>query len=216
MKHKLVPASKTKGKLVTSPTSKKTDTLPDLPTNGDVESGASVDKIRDILFGPQIKNYEARFVRLEETLARENSQIKDMMARRFESLESFIKKETEALASRLKAERDERNEVAKEIARDLKSATDALTKKINELDNKTAEAQSELRKDLLAESRKLMDELRKRTDELTTLLERRATELRTDKADRSLLAALLADMAMQISGEPEGKKGKSAKAGRDE
>jgi len=215
VKRKPVPARTTKGKHVSSPASKKPDNVTELPVNGDAESGASVDKIRDILFGPQIKNYEARFVRLEETLARENGQIKDMMARRFESLESFVKKETEALASRLKAERDERTEVAKDIARDLKSASEALTKKISELDNKTAEAQSGLRQDLLAESRKLMDELRKRSDDLTVLLERRSNELRTDKADRSLLAALLADMAMQISGEPEGKK-KSAKAGRDE
>ena len=127
-------------KPVSSP--KKID-VETLPANGDMEqSGASVDKIRDILFGPQIKNYEARFVRLEETLARENAQIKDMMARRFESLEGFVKKETEALASRIKAERDERAEVARDIARDLKSATEALTKKIVELDNKTAEAQS--------------------------------------------------------------------------
>ncbi len=200
---------------MSSPVTKKQEIAPDLPANGDIESGASVDKIRDILFGPQIKNYEARFVRLEETLARENGQIKDMMARRFESLESFIKKETEALANRLKTEREERNEVAKELARDLKTTADALTKKINELDNKTAEAQSGLRQDLLAESRKLMDELRKRTDELTALLERRNSELRADKADRSLIAAMFADMAMQISGEPEQKK-KVAKAGRDE
>ena len=186
-----------------------------LPANGDMEqSGASVDKIRDILFGPQIKNYEARFVRLEETLARENAQIKDMMARRFESLEGFVKKETEALASRIKAERDERAEVARDIARDLKSATEALTKKIVELDNKTAEAQSGLRQDLLAESRKLMDELRRRTDDITSLLEKRAGELRTDKADRSLIAALLADMAMQISGEEV--KRKSVKAAHAE
>lgn len=214
MNRKPALAKNTKGKHVTSPTPKKAE-LPDLPVNGDVESGASVDKIRDILFGPQIKNYEARFIRLEETLARENGQIKDMMARRFESLESFIKKETEALGNRLKAERDERTEVAKEIARDLKSTTEALTKKIAELDNKTAEAQSGLRQDLLAESRKLLDELRKRSDDLTALLERRCNELRADKADRALLAALLADMAMQISGEPEGKK-KAAKAGKDE
>ena len=214
MKAKPKPVTIRKGKPVSSPAAKKPELVPDMPTNGDVESGASVDKIRDILFGPQIKNYEARFVRLEDTLARENSQIKDMMARRFESLESFIKKETEALASRLKAERDERNEVAKEISRDLKSTADALTKKINELDNKTAEGQSELRKDLLSESRKLMDELRKRSDELTTLVERRSNELRDVKADRSLIAALLADMAMSISGEPEKKK--VAKAGRDE
>jgi len=31
-------------------------------------SGASVEKIREIIFGSQIKNYEARFARLEEAL----------------------------------------------------------------------------------------------------------------------------------------------------
>lgn len=200
---------------MTSPKKSEVTEMP-LPANGDMDqSGASVDKIRDILFGPQIKNYEARFVRLEETLARENAQIKDMMARRFESLESFVKKETEALASRIKSERDERADVAREIARDLKSATDALTKKIVELDNKTAEAQSSLRQDHLAESRKLLEEIRRRSDELTSLLEKRTSELRADKADRSLIAALLADMAMHISGEPEGKK-KVARVGRDD
>jgi hypothetical protein len=206
---------KTKGKkLVTIP--KKNDAPEFVSPNGDMEqSGASVDKIRDILFGPQIKNYEARFVRLEETLARENAQIKDMMARRFESLEGFVKKETEALASRIKAERDERSDIARDLARDIKSSTDALTKKIVELDNKTAEAQSGLRQDLLTESRKLLDELRRRSDDLTNLLEKRTAELRADKADRSLIAALLADMAMNISGEAETKK-KVARAGRDD
>ena len=216
MKRKPAAAKTAKGKHVSSPTVKKPENAPDVPANGDIEGGAQVDKIRDILFGPQAKNYDARFSRLEETLARENGQIKDMMARRFESLETFIKKETEALASRLKAERDERTEGAKELAKELKSTTDALTKKIAELDNKTAEGQSELRQDLLAESRKLMDELRKRTDDLTALLERRSNELRADKADRSMLAALLADVAMQISGEPEARKSRTAKAGRDE
>jgi hypothetical protein len=45
------------------------------------DSGASVDKIRDILFGSQIKNYEARFARLEENLVRETVELKDTMRR---------------------------------------------------------------------------------------------------------------------------------------
>jgi hypothetical protein len=48
--------------------------------NGSGEPGAaSVDKIRDILFGSQIKNYESRFARLEETLARETAELKETM-----------------------------------------------------------------------------------------------------------------------------------------
>src|SRR5580698_6544201 len=72
------------------------------------ETGASVDKIRDILFGSQIKNYEARFARLEENLVRETVELKETMRRRFESLEGFFKSETESLAARLRSEREER------------------------------------------------------------------------------------------------------------
>src|SRR5271165_5242645 len=176
-------------------------------------SGASVDKIRDILFGSQIKNYEARFARLEDTLARETTELKDTMRRRFESVEGFFRKEAEALAGRLKAEKEERNEGLKSIARDLKSASDLLGKKILELDNKSAEEQSSLRQELMQESRKLLEEIRLKSDSLSALVERRADELRDRKIDRAALASLLTEVAVQLSedGVESGKPVKAAK-----
>src|ERR1700712_4472212 len=109
---------------------------------GGAETGASVDKIRDILFGSQIKNYEARFARLEENLVRETVELKETMRRRFESLEGFFKSETEALAARLKSEREERSNGAQTLDRDIKSTHDELARKIHELDASTAEGHS--------------------------------------------------------------------------
>jgi hypothetical protein len=174
------------------------------------DSGASVDKIRDILFGSQIKNYEARFARLEENLVRETVELKDTMRRRFESLEGFFKSETEALAARLKAEREERTSAFHSLEQELKGIHDALSRKIHELDASTAEADSGLRKELMSESRKLLEEIGQRHDSLRSLLERRVGELRHQKTDRALLSALLAEIAAQIgddgqpneSGEP--------------
>lgn len=162
------------------------------------ESGASVDKIRDILFGSQIKNYEARFARLEDNLVRETVELKETMRRRFESLEGFFKSETEALAARLKAEREERSGTDATIDQALKATHAELNRKINELDASTAEAQSGLRKELMAESRKLLDEIGQRHDTLRALLERRVSELRHGKTDRALLSALFAEIASQI------------------
>jgi len=180
------------------------------------QAGGSVDKIRDILFGPQAKNYDARFARLEETLARESSDLKETMKRRFESLEGFFKKETESLAARIKTERDERTEALRSVGRDLKTAADALAKKIEELNDKTSEAQSGLRGELMSESRKLAEEIRKRSDELSALVEKRSGELRDEKTDRATLAALLADVALQLTdGIENGKSKKAAKAGKD-
>jgi hypothetical protein len=175
------------------------------------DSGASVDKIRDILFGSQIKNYEARFARLEENLVRETVELKDTMRRRFESLEGFFKSETEALAARLKAEREERSSAFHSLEQELKGIHDALNRKIHELDASTAESDSGLRKELMSESRKLLEEIGQRHDSLRSLLERRVGELRHQKTDRALLSALLAEIAVQIgddgqsneSGEPK-------------
>jgi hypothetical protein len=162
------------------------------------DSGASVDKIRDILFGSQIKNYEARFARLEENLVRETVELKETMRRRFESLEGFFKSESEALAARLKAEHEERTSAFHALEQDLKATHEALGRKIHDLDASTAEADSGLRKELMSESRKLLEEIGERHDSLRSLLERRVGELRHQKTDRSLLAALLAEIATQI------------------
>ena len=172
-------------------------------------SGASVDKIRDILFGSQIKNYETRFARLEEALARESAEIKDTMRRRLDSLEAFFKKETESLASRLKAERDEREETLNEIARELKAASAQLSKKILDLDNKGAQDRSAARQELMTESRKLLDEIRQRNDSLSSLLETRVSELRDAKTDRSALAALFVELAVRLKDESDNGKGRT-------
>jgi DNA anti-recombination protein RmuC len=171
-------------------------------------SGASVEKIRDILFGSQIKNYESRFSRLEDALARETAEIKDTMRRRLDSLEAFFKSETESLAARLKTERDEREEVLNNISRELKASSAQLSKKILDLDNKAAQDRSAARQELMAESRKLLDEIRQRNDSLSTLLETRVQELRNAKTDRSALAALFVEMAVRLKDESENGKGK--------
>ena len=171
-------------------------------------SGASVEKIRDILFGSQIKNYESRFSRLEDALARETAEIKDSMRRRLDSLEAFFKSETESLAARLKTERDEREELLNNISRELKASSAQLSKKILDLDNKAAQDRSAARQELMTESRKLLDEIRQRNDSLSTLLETRVQELRNSKTDRSALAALFVELAVRLKDESDNGRGK--------
>ena len=202
-----------KPKMVTENKPKNIDgDVPLAPSAAD--AGASVEKIRDILFGSQIKNYDSRFGHLEETLVRETNDLKDTMKRRFESLEDFFKNETAALAARLKAEREERATTLSNMDRDVKASHEALAKKIIDLDGSTGAAHSGLRGELMAESRKLLDEIRQRHDSLNALLERRVDELRNQKTDRHLLAGLLTEIAAQLAdeGEPSDKV-KPAKAG---
>src|SRR5438067_5799027 len=60
-------------------------------TDGGMDEADKVDRIRDILFGPQMRDYDGRFQRLEDNLAREANEIRDDTQKRLEALERFIK-----------------------------------------------------------------------------------------------------------------------------
>jgi hypothetical protein len=61
-----------------------------VPVNGEIREGANVDKIRDILFGSQMRDYDKRFGRLEERLAKAADALREDLKKRFDSLESFV------------------------------------------------------------------------------------------------------------------------------
>ena len=159
----------------------------------------NVDKIRDILFGTQMRDYESRFARLEETLIKETVEIRETNRRKFEQLEAFMRKEFEAAQTRLKSERDERTEVAAQIARELKDLTDALSRRLRDLDDRGTAGERDLRNDLLQQTRDLTEEIHARHDELSTILDRRVHELRDGKTDRAALASLFTEVALRLN-----------------
>jgi len=82
--------------------------------------GANVDKIRDILFGSQMRDYEKRFVRLEETVTKAIDTLREDMTKRLDTLSNYIKEETDSLGQRIKTEKSERAEGLKELTREMK------------------------------------------------------------------------------------------------
>jgi phage host-nuclease inhibitor protein Gam len=167
----------------------------------------NLEKIRDILFGAQVQDFEKRFARLEERLLKETSDARAETKKRFDALEAFIKKEVESLSDRVKTEQAERTEAGKEASRELREAARALEKKLAQLDDVTTKNQRELRQQILDQSKALTEEIRNRIRETATALSREIKELRTEKTDRAALAGLFTDAAMRLSNElkPSGK-----------
>jgi len=65
--------------------------------------GESIDKVRDILFGAQVRDFERRFSALERHLRNEVSDLSSAMSKRFDSLESYIEEEFASNRSTLAA-----------------------------------------------------------------------------------------------------------------
>ena len=162
-------------------------------------SAGNVDKIRDILFGTQMRDYESRFARLEETLIKETLEIRETSRRRFEQLESYIHKEFETVQARFKTERDDRTDVDSQHARELKELADATNRRIRDLDDRGTSIERDLRNSLLQQARDLTEEIRARHEEVSALLDRRVHELRDGKTDRAALASLFTEVALRLS-----------------
>jgi hypothetical protein len=172
------------------------------PPAAGAEGGAgSLDKVREILFGSQARDYEKRFTRLEERLIKESVDLKDEMRNRMESLETFIKKEIDALSDKLKSEHNDRKEANSEFARELKDLTKSFDKKTGQIDDQISKNQREVREQILEQSKKLSDEIRQKHEDLLAALERESQELRYDKTDRAALAAMFTELAMRLYNE---------------
>jgi hypothetical protein len=168
------------------------------------ESGAdtgagNIDKIREIIFGSNMRDYEMRFARLEEALRKESSDMREAMRQRLETLETYVHKELAALEARLKTERDERSENHSRLANELSGASASIFKKIGEFESQEAQAKREIRNDLLQQSKELTEALRLKGEELVALLERRAGELHHSKTDRAALAGMFNELALRLT-----------------
>jgi hypothetical protein len=164
-------------------------------------SAASIDKVRDILFGGQVREFDRRFGRLEERLLKETNDLKDHLKARLDALEKFTKKETDSLADKIKSEHADRVDSHGTLARELKDTAKSLEKRTAALDDQQAKSQRELRQQILEQGQRSSDEMRKRVDDVLARLASEAQQLRSDKADRATVAALLTEMALRLSGE---------------
>lgn len=173
-------------------------------TNGAVDGsggGENVDRIREILFGTQQREFDKKLTRLEERLATEAGNLREESKKRFDSLNLYLKNEMESVAERIKAEQEERIEKLGQISRELKELDKQMEKRITQLDEQSGKHQRELRKQILDQGEELSQESRRLHQELKAAVEGSMRDLSSEKASRSALANLFTEMAMRLNNE---------------
>lgn len=160
--------------------------------------GGNVDKIRDILFGAQMRAYDRRFSRLEETVERSLADLRSDVDGRLQALETFARSELVALDERLRAESAARTDESRRLTRELESTERALQGRLSELADRSGRAEQSLRQQLLDLTRSLRTELREQHGNLTRSLDDAVEGLTADKVDRGALAGLFTEIALRL------------------
>ncbi len=177
------------------------------PEAGEEASPENLDKVRDILFGSQVREQQKRFQRIEDRLAKDVADLRDELLKRLSSLENYVKGEVDTIMDKLKEEHTARTTAVREINGEISDNHKAAEKRAGELDTKMTDAVRELRKSVLEQSKSLRDEISSANQASTAAAEKGISTLRNDKTDRLALADLLTEVAMKLKGEMKMPKG---------
>jgi hypothetical protein len=167
----------------------------------EVEEAGKVDRIRDILFGSQMRDYDGRFQRLDERLAREAAEARGEVQKRVEGLENFLKAEVQSLTNRLNSEQSDRGNAIERLIHDLAETARHFESKIKNLDEHTSREIHDLRNQLLEQSKALGAEIKDKHDQMKAGLDHEAAQIRHAMTARESLAEMLSEVALRLKNE---------------
>lgn len=180
-----------------APRPKSGNGAPDDAAAGQPES---LDQVRDILFGGQMRMVDARLRGLEERIALEHETLRNDLVRQLGELEEASQREFAAQAERLSAERAKRADELKALSAEFKEALKNLERRHLKFEEATSQADAEVRDQLMKQSAAFSAELSRTAERLTGELDRAASSLRADKVDTTTLAGTLTEMAARLTG----------------
>ena len=186
-------------------------------------TGTSMEQVRELLMGTQLKDMENRVLRQEERLMKEIDTLRDTIKQRLESLENFMRSESSSLLRKLQEEkterveslkaentdrtyaiqqdRREREEAIAHMTKEIAAREDALERKITTVSSALDTTEHELRQLLLAESGRLSATTEEKFKDAIAVIKRTANELQNDLVSRSALSALFTESAVKLVGD---------------
>jgi DNA anti-recombination protein RmuC len=181
-----------------APPSRPADLPAALPNDAAPES---LDKVRDILFGGQMRAVESRLQGLEERIMREQATMRSDFNKRLADVDTTAKHDIQTLNDRLTAERTKRAEDLKALSAELKDVLRSLEKRHVKLEELSGLADAEIRDHIVQQSRAIGAEIERLSQRVSADLAREVASLRNDKTDVSALVGVFSDMATRLAGE---------------
>ena len=165
------------------------------------EDDPNVNKIRDILFGGQMRDYDRRFAELDSRLAADVERLSKDLSARMDNLESYIARELATLTERLTQEKTERSADREASQEEIRELARQSTQQLSALDEQTASEARSIRAALLQQANEMSDMLRDARDALAAETKKQSQSLEDRKVAREELAAMLSEVALRLNGE---------------
>ncbi|MDH3771343.1 MAG: hypothetical protein OET79_10230, partial [Nitrospirota bacterium] len=109
-------------------------------SQGELQESAeegNLEKVRDILFGTQSREFEERCNLLEKRLLQESADLKDQLTRSLEDIKTYVNKEVSRLTSQIQQEQAGRSNSVEEVGQVIKTLGSQLESRLSGLHDQT-------------------------------------------------------------------------------
>ena len=177
--------------------------------NNDNQDIVSMNQVRDLLFGTQLRDIETRFQRQEARFQREVNDAKEALKARLDSLENFMRSETASLVHRintetaerdaaLKTEQKDRIEALNTLAGNIIAAEKTFERRVAALSGTLDNAEQEIRKLMQAETNNLNNKIDEKYAAALNVISETASHIRQDMVYRSTFSNMFTEMAVKL------------------
>lgn len=160
----------------------------------------NIDQIRDIIFGPQLREYDNRFDKIESDISLLQQEMRD----RIDQVKTVLSTEIRSAADSVEKKVKSLNLTTQEEIADLRQQLDRITKKfsntIESLDEAIDNQTNSIRDELNQARTKLQDEVRVLRGQVFEELERRFSMMREDKLSKDDMAEFFFEIGMRMKG----------------
>lgn len=171
--------------------------------SSDQPTEENVDKIREIIFGGQMRDYELRFEELETHIKQTHDRLSERLAQKIEHMEAFMRQEFDSVSSRIDKEQSNRHEQNENDQANLRDMERSIESRFADLDQQLSTESSAIRSTLEEQRAELVDLVKQTHEQLGTLLDGSSRELTEKKVAREELAAMLAEVAERLQAGPD-------------
>ena len=133
---------------------------------------AGLAQLREILVGANVRELERRLARAESHMMVRSNELEQESRRRMEVIEAHLRKESDALSSRLERELLQTSEAIRAVTREHRESVAAVEQRVAKLEEAIQRAQRESRDQMLQQAKRFLDELQQFRREVMETLER--------------------------------------------
>ena len=158
----------------------------------------SLEKVRDILFGAQSREFDQRVHALENRLLQENTNLKEELTHSLETLKAHFTEEVSKLKHHIQQEETVRTNSLVDVGQVIQALRATLEGQLSQLHQQTSQQHTAIEQQMIQQKSDLTENHDQRMAELQQQFHEGLQLLKNEKTDRAALAEMLMGLASQL------------------